>query len=253
MAVITDKADHDLLKKTVGSRLKRARNASGVTEENADLYFLDEVKSNDQLKIIVGTRLKISRCATQITESVAARKIGYRNSTQVSLAESGERLPPLRTLLKLANLYNVTLDYLCGRHNDSAADPLESNAGVIGFAVSNGVKDYFTKFTQSMSEHVALIISGQRRDRIDIKMMIQAIADMEASLNRLKLLNPEFEEEWRGGANFQKELDKLTSLSENAYQRIERERLMSDLIDRKILIQDLGDNVKQFLLDLEII
>ena len=46
---------------------------------------------------------------------VAAAKVLNLGSRTYQYYESGEREPPLSTLIRLADFYGVTLDYLAGR------------------------------------------------------------------------------------------------------------------------------------------
>lgn len=59
-------------------------------------------------------RLKELRESKGLTQKEVAKVIGY---TQLSYAryENGKREPDISTLCKLANYFNVTVDYLIGR------------------------------------------------------------------------------------------------------------------------------------------
>lgn len=56
-------------------------------------------------------RLKSARKNKGLLQNEAAQKVGIRNNT-LSQYESGERQPDFDTLVKLADLYDVTVDYL---------------------------------------------------------------------------------------------------------------------------------------------
>lgn len=61
-------------------------------------------------------RLKELREAKGLTQKEVAEIIGY---SEISYAryEKGEREPDISTLCKLAEYFNVTVDYLIGRDN----------------------------------------------------------------------------------------------------------------------------------------
>ena len=61
-------------------------------------------------------RLKELRESKGLTQKEVAEIIGY---SEISYAryEKGEREPDISTLCKLANYFNVTVDYLIGRGN----------------------------------------------------------------------------------------------------------------------------------------
>ena len=61
-------------------------------------------------------RLKELRESKRLTQKEVAEIIGY---SEISYAryEKGEREPDISTLCKLAEYFNVTVDYLIGRDN----------------------------------------------------------------------------------------------------------------------------------------
>ena len=65
-------------------------------------------------KKIVGKRLKYIRERKHLKQNYVAKKLGVHNST-LNKYESGEREPDLETLHKLAEIYEVSTDYLLGR------------------------------------------------------------------------------------------------------------------------------------------
>lgn len=59
-------------------------------------------------------RLKDLREDNELTQSKLAEQLHVKQNTY-SQYENGQRQVPLNILIKLADLYNVTLDYLVGR------------------------------------------------------------------------------------------------------------------------------------------
>lgn len=59
----------------------------------------------------LGERLKLCREKKGLSQKEAAEKIGVKNNT-LSNYESGERRPDYEILVRLADLYDVSLDYL---------------------------------------------------------------------------------------------------------------------------------------------
>ena len=72
-------------------------------------------------------RLKFLRKNNNLTMKELGRCLNVAEST-ISLYESGQREPDYQTLKKIANLFNVSIDYLLGREN---TEPLELNRNVI--------------------------------------------------------------------------------------------------------------------------
>lgn len=72
-------------------------------------------------------RLKSLRRDNNLTMKELGIKLNLAEST-ISLYESGRREPDYQTLKKLADFFNVSIDYLLGREN---VEPLEMNRNVI--------------------------------------------------------------------------------------------------------------------------
>ncbi|GAB6254498.1 hypothetical protein PSKAS_00200 [Peribacillus sp. N1] len=71
-----------------------------------------------------GDRLKWLRERSGLTQKFAAEKIGVKNNT-LSSYESAKRQPDYTTLKKLADLYDVTIDYIItGNENSNSPDEM---------------------------------------------------------------------------------------------------------------------------------
>lgn len=207
----------------------------------------------EALKKTVGRRLRAARKSTQMSETKAALSIGHKNVTQLSLWESGDRLPPQVELVKLARLYAVPLDYLCGLLDDPLADPLETNQGLIVRAVADAIQAQWDSFTQITGQYAAAAIMGQRQDRADLQSVNEASAALKQALRRVKELNPGFEEDIRGSNNLEMALDRLEAIVARFEKRVESERRAKRCIESEVSLQALADaesRVAQFLLPL---
>lgn len=71
--------------------------------------------------IELGDRLKKLRLENHLRQDQVARLVGVERSS-VSLWESNLRQPAYKTLVRLANLYGVTTDFLLGRADDRWLD-----------------------------------------------------------------------------------------------------------------------------------
>lgn len=81
------------------------------------------------LKKAVGERLKEARERKNLKQNKVAKIIGIHNST-LAKYESGEREADYETLIKLAELYEVTVDWITG--NNEQLERLEPIIDVIG-------------------------------------------------------------------------------------------------------------------------
>lgn len=197
---------------------------------------------------LLGKRLKAARKAARMTEMDVARMLGQQGLAQVSLAESGDRLPPLLSLMKLAKAYAVTMDYLLGLHDDPIADPLESNQGLMVSIMSSSMTGCFEKFSQAVAQHAAVTLSGFSTDRRELKEMCVLAVEALTALRRVKELNPEFEEEWRGSAKLNSLLLQMAAKGDEFGQRIDSERMSIEVIDKEIRVSDMHENAEQFML-----
>ena len=69
----------------------------------------------------LGERLKTLRIENHLRQDQVARLINVDKSS-ISLYETGMRQPSYATLVRLADVFNVTTDYLLGRTNSSPVD-----------------------------------------------------------------------------------------------------------------------------------
>ena len=67
----------------------------------------------------MGERLRLLRKSKGLTQIALQMKIGVEQAL-LSKYESGERVPPTETLVKLANFYEVSVDYLLCRTDNPA-------------------------------------------------------------------------------------------------------------------------------------
>lgn len=177
----------------------------------------------------IGARLRAARIAAKMPASSVAEQLGYQGQTQVSLAEKGERIPPLPVLMSYAKLYVVPLDFLCGLIDNPIADATETNQGVITNAISEAMREQFTRLVNSVSEQASVTIAGYNQDRRDLQATCNIAQQAKAALKRVRELNPEFDEDWRGTARLVKHLEGLEQIGNQAAQRLDHEKRMREL------------------------
>jgi transcriptional regulator with XRE-family HTH domain len=215
------------------------------------MAIIKDKEGYEVLKKVVGRRLKMSRKAAGVTEADAAEALGHKGITQVSLAESGERVPPLLDLMKYADLYCVPIDFLLGRIDDQIAEPEEHGQALIARSVSATISEVIHKFTAAVSEHSAVCIAGHREDRIDLRQVGEAMADALTAYNRVRELNPEFDEDWRGTARLASAMHRVASLASKVNVRIERERRQREVIDTALGLEKMESSITQFQLEFQ--
>jgi transcriptional regulator with XRE-family HTH domain len=73
------------------------------------------------LKAFFPTQMRKLRSELKITQETLANEIGVTKST-ISLYETGDNVPDIKTLAKIADFYGVSADWLLGRTPDPTTD-----------------------------------------------------------------------------------------------------------------------------------
>ncbi|CAB5521583.1 hypothetical protein B2J73_16185 [Stutzerimonas stutzeri] len=201
----------------------------------------------DTLARTIGGRLRAARIAAEMSASSVAEKLGYQGQTQVSLAEKGERIPPLPVLMSYAKLYVVPLDFLCGLIDDPIADATETNQGVIANVVADAIKEQFGALVRSVSEQASITIAGYNQDRRDLQATCTIAQQARSALERVRELNPEFDDDWRGTARLVMHLDGLLQIGEQAAQRLKHEKRMRELTAGSLSPDELAKSARRAL------
>jgi hypothetical protein len=188
------------------------------------MAILLDKEGTQALAKLIGKRMRAARMAANIGEEEAGKIIGHKGATQICLCESGERILPVLSLVKLADKYGVSMDYALGRIDDPLADPFETNQGAIARTVANGVESCFRQFSASVATYTVASLEERRKDMHDIRRITERAQEVKDALERFASLNPEFEEDMRGGARLVASIGSLNALTTEAATRIEAEK-----------------------------
>ena len=71
----------------------------------------------------LGSKLKNARLNSRLSRKQIAERIGV-TASMIGLYETGERLPSLTVIIKLATQYKVSIDYLLGCNTAKSTDTL---------------------------------------------------------------------------------------------------------------------------------
>lgn len=78
----------------------------------------DGLENNDDIHSVFAQRFKELRVANQLSMSKTTKILGLKSKGSISGFESGH-YPSVETLIKISNLFSVSLDYLLGcKEND---------------------------------------------------------------------------------------------------------------------------------------
>ncbi len=90
---------------------------------------------------MLAEKIKNLRNMRRLTQAEFARLMGVSTSA-VSMWETEQREPDLGTIGKIADFFNVSVDYLMGRDaQESGADPLDEQLKDIAFALYGEMSD----------------------------------------------------------------------------------------------------------------
>lgn len=76
----------------------------------------------EDIKLIISQNIVELRRASGMTQIELAAKLNYSDKA-ISKWERGESVPDITVLKAIADLYGVTLDYLCEKEHDTPIDP----------------------------------------------------------------------------------------------------------------------------------
>ncbi len=74
----------------------------------------------------IGKKIKYCREANDLSQSQLSQKLGV-SQRNISYYENGERIPPADILLKLADIFKVSIDYILGNDNHIGKQSMHCN------------------------------------------------------------------------------------------------------------------------------
>ena len=110
-----------------------------------------------------GKRLRIARETAGISQIEAANLLGYSKGVQLSNMGAGNRMPTLRVLLRAAQLYGTTMDYLAGLVGDPSRDPAASAQSIVAARVTGEVRAAISVLIATSMEHVRSLRPNEAR------------------------------------------------------------------------------------------
>jgi transcriptional regulator with XRE-family HTH domain len=154
-------------------------------------------KVNAEFRRTTAERMFQARMLRGLPQQEAARDLGYRNSTQLSLVEQGIRTPPHAVLAQAADLYGVSLDFLMGRVDSPELNELLAGRNAALRAAADIIQGAAEQLTQQVQGH---LLCGTRSAVVARDLAIRAATTTQA-LMRFRQLNADCFDDLRGGAN----------------------------------------------------
>lgn len=170
-----------------------------------------------------GERLVLAREVAGFSQKEAADALGFSQGVQLSLMEAGKRPTPLPLLIKCAQLYGTTMDYLCGLASDSDRDP----AVAIQRHVAARLSADLQHLIKSMAQHSADVARELLPSAADGQRLSSLVIEANMALAVFRQRNPKFDE-MRGGSNLALKLTLATEAASRYASQVERgHRLMT--------------------------
>ena len=104
---------------------------------------------------MLNVRLKELRKENKMTQKEVAEKLGLKNVT-IGLYESGARNPEVKTLIHLADMFKVSIDYLLG-FTDFRERPEVILKDTRSYAISNEMHGLPDEAIEKVAEYVKMI------------------------------------------------------------------------------------------------
>lgn len=182
------------------------------------------VDENDYLRKVMSRRLKKARELNGWSQEQAAAKLGYTNSTQLSLAEKAERLMPLANIVKAAEVFGVSVDYLLGISDEPERDPRAAERQAALRHVSGLMESTARTIVNAVLTHqsVAPSVTQTKKLTEKAKTAIEAVEQLRAS--NLDV----FDGELRGAATVLRTIDELQAEVDNAVALVTRHELVTE-------------------------
>jgi len=174
---------------------------------------------------VIGARLEEARELCNLSQLVAAKRLGYSNSSKLSKVEGATdtNSVPLWLILRAARMYGVSIDFLFG-----VTDDWEAGAGL-------GEQAFLLEaWEQARRRDLAALLEVRRRV-VEVARLVPAIAQAAEqvieALARFREINPGFDE-MRAGARLVAVAETLQQHSREAARTVSRFR--ADLgVDRR--------------------
>lgn len=157
-------------------------------------------------KELMRERLISARIMNGMTAVDAAERLGYRNSTQISQIESGERKVPndWQFLLRMSQVYSVSIDYLLGISPNPERDAIASE----NFAIMRGFEQLQQMQAATMTTAFIKYAALGRPSSLDLESLCGAIETVKRAVQTMRDRSPAFDD-MRGGASVLASVERL--------------------------------------------
>lgn len=110
---------------------------------------------------ITGKRLEFLRERKGWTKSLVAKKLGIKTVSTYANWEYGLRQPDSEMLVKIANLYDVSVDYILGRHEH--AEGKEKVQGMWFYDMESLSEEDFEEIEEEVREYAEFLLAKKKK------------------------------------------------------------------------------------------
>lgn len=170
-------------------------------------------------------RLIVARNLNSLDQKEAAAKLGYKNSSQLSKVESGDAPLPKSLLRKASLAYGVSSDWLLGLSNEPERDPQIAGQMAVMRAVHAGIVEH----TQNVTAVMLRLASDQLPLESQLRLLLDATRRAAQSFEKVCRLNSTFNDDIRGGATLQHDIDEMIEVTVTVDQFLTRRANLTEV------------------------
>lgn len=131
------------------------QNAKLFYEEIGKKQYLNEETNTIEVRSeTIGMILKFLRNRVGITQTTIARNIGIAQQTYAGY-ESGKHEPSIEIMIRLANFYNLSMDYITGRFIDDISSVMEEDINLD--EILEGSAAFYESIEENNKNYISMI------------------------------------------------------------------------------------------------
>lgn len=190
--------------------------------DNKPLLDIPKATTRAGLAKNIGRRLRAAREIAGIPQSVAAKRLGYANSSKLAKIEGGTdtNSVPHWMILRAARIYEVSIDYLYGESDDWEL----SSRACQERDVSKWVFETWEAARQRDMDVLRKLVIRFDAINSSVTTMFLASQDVNDAMTRFIELNSESFEDMRGGARLVSAIHRLLDVTGNCRMQVTRYR-----------------------------
>jgi hypothetical protein len=153
----------------------------------------------------------------------------------------------VKNLQVLADLYNVTTDYLLGRTDDLGLSPEEGNQALITGVLTAVVGKYNQRYLEGLAQVMAIGVEGASMDRVLLGRVADISVELSDSLGVIRKHHGAAFESLRGGGKLERLISELSVSVKDRISSKQRESALIEFDHPVCTVQQVTEAVQQAL------